>query len=377
MVGPDGALFPGTARTAIRQVGERRVGFFGVLATDSATLSAAGAGIRFTPVLAAARAAVDLLRREGAEVIVAVTHLSLDDDRALARQVPGIAAILGGHDHEPVALVEGDTLIVKSGADAHFLAVVELAARRTAKGVEVWPSSWRYESTRGVPPHPRLEPIVRRYRAQLATALVEPIGHTTVALDTRADAVRLRETAFGNLVADAMRASTRTDVALISGGSLRGNRTYAEGTALTRGDLLREMPFGNVVVVVELTGRELHRVLEHGVSRADQRAGRFLQVSGVRFELWRGEPLGRRVREVLVGGSPLEPDRRYRVATTEFMAAGGDGFAMLGRSKVILGPKRADLLVKAVESYIRAAGPAGVSPRVEGRIAEGVTTRSR
>ena len=114
--------------------------------------------------------------------------------------------------------------------------------------------------------------------ASSARISITSIGETATALDTRRASVRTGETAFGNLAADAMRIATRSDVALINGGGIRGDTTHPAGAKLTRKLVLTELPFGNRTVKLRLTGAAIRQVLEHGVSRSGRGAGRFPQV---------------------------------------------------------------------------------------------------
>jgi 2',3'-cyclic-nucleotide 2'-phosphodiesterase (5'-nucleotidase family) len=364
--GPDGKPFGGAVDTWVRKVGELRLGFFGVTTPEAASVSRTGE-LRFeAPQVAAARA-VRALRAEGVDAVIALSHLRLAEDLALVRAVRGIDLVLGGHDHEPIALVEQGTLIFKAGSDAHWLGAVDLAFSRGGKGVRVRVAGWRTRSTAGVAPHAALSVRVAALERKLGAALGTVVGRTAVPLDTRNDAVRTGESAFGNLVADAMRAAIGADVSLLNAGSIRGNRIYPAGAALTRGDLLRELPFGNLVVALSLTGAQVRAALENSVSRVEGKAGRFAQVSGLSFRYDRARPPGARVLEVRVGGAPLEAGRAYRVATTEFTAAGGDGYAFRAARRLV-GARSAALLVNVVVDHVVAQR--SVSPRVEGRIVE-------
>jgi 5'-nucleotidase/UDP-sugar diphosphatase len=118
--GADGKPFGGAVPTLLRQAGPIQVGLFGVLIPETAYLSSPGSEVTFTPVVPAAQEAVTALQQAGADVIIALTHLPIAEDRSLARQVPGIHLILGGHDHDPITWYEGATLIHKSGYDAHY-----------------------------------------------------------------------------------------------------------------------------------------------------------------------------------------------------------------------------------------------------------------
>ena len=157
-------------------------------------------------------------------------------------------------------------------------------------------------------------------------------------------------------------------MALTNGGGIRGDRTYAAGTTLTRKDVLTELPFGNVVVVLDITGAGLRAALEEGVSSVEDVAGRFPHVSGMTFSFDPKRPKGSRVLQVQVGGKPLDPAAIYRLATNEYMMAGGDGYASLTKGKPVIDASGGPLMATVVMDYIAAKGT--VSPAVEGRIVE-------
>jgi 2',3'-cyclic-nucleotide 2'-phosphodiesterase (5'-nucleotidase family) len=366
VLGPDGRPFGGAVATVMREAGGLRIGFAGVLTPDTAQLARAD-GVTFTPPAAALRAAVADLRRQGADIVVALTHLDLEDDRRLARDVPGLALLLGGHDHEAYSMLEGGALVLKAGQDALWLGVVEMEVERPANGgpARIVSLGWRFVPNVGVPPSPAIAPIVARVEAELNQALSAPLATLRAPLDSRTSVVRTREAALGNLIADALRAHFSADAALINGGGLRGNREYPVGHVFTRRDLLGEMPFGNTVMLLELTGAELLNVLEHGVAEVENVAGRFPQVSGLAFLYDPAAPAGQRIREATVGGQSLDPARRYRLATTDYLFGGGDGYAMLRRGRVLVDASGGPLLVNVSAEAIQQAG--GISALVEGR----------
>ena len=117
-----------------------------------------------------------------------------------------------------------------------------------------------------------------------------------------------------------MRESVQADVGLVNAGAIRGDRVYPAGP-LTRRLLLAMHPFGNVVVKLELPGRVLLATLTHAVSALPATAGRFPQVSGVKFDVDIHEPPPRLVN-VLVNGQPLDPDRTYTVALPDYLFSG-------------------------------------------------------
>ncbi len=369
VLGPDGMTAGGLIASRIIERGGFRIGFFGVITPETNILSSPGEDIAFAPVMETARKAIAQLEAEGAELIVALTHLGIARDRELAAKVEGIHVILGGHDHVPLAFHEGRVPIFKAGYDAHYLGVVDLhvewVERRGKKSLSVLPE-WRLVSTAWVAPDAQVQALVDKHNAMLEAELDVVIGRTAVALDSRRSRVRTTETNLGNLIAEAMRVGVGAEVGLTNGGGIRGDRTYAAGTELTRKDILSELPFGNTVVLMELAGADLLAALENGVAQVEDKAGRFPQIAGMILAYDPDAPAGGRVVEVEVGGTPLDPAKVYTVATNDYMAGGGDGYASLGNGKQLIDASGATLMATMVMDYIEAEGT--VTPEVDGRI---------
>jgi 2',3'-cyclic-nucleotide 2'-phosphodiesterase (5'-nucleotidase family) len=365
--GPDGQPFGGTKATLLKAAGGLSVGFVGVLTADTARLSQA-AGVVFDAELPALRQAVAALRAQGASLVVALTHLDLAEDRRAAHEVPGLDLILGGHDHEPSTLQEGRVLLVKAGSDARWLAKVRLTVQPPAEPgarAHVHSMGWEFIPNVRVEPSPRLAPMVAAIEARLNQDLSQPLARLEAPLDSRVAVVRQQEAAIGNLFADALRAHFDAQVALINGGGFRGNREYPTGYGFTRRDLLSEVPFGNAVTLLDLSGAELLQALENGLSEAEGESGRFPQVSGVRLTYSLAKPAGSRIEQVLVGDAPLDPARRYTLATTDYLAAGKDGYDVLHRARVRVDSSGGPLLVNVVAEAMTRSG---ARTAVEGRV---------
>jgi 2',3'-cyclic-nucleotide 2'-phosphodiesterase (5'-nucleotidase family) len=371
VLAPDGKPFGGMIATAVKQVGDYKIGFFGILTPETVTLASPGPNIAFTDVIETARAAVEALKAEGAEIIVAMTHLYIAEDRALASAVEGIHLVLGGHDHDPIMYYEGDVMIFKAGYDAHYLGIVTLDIA-TVDGdngpvITVLPA-WEVRPTAGVTPDPEIQAKVDLYNNALDQELNVVVGKTTTELDSRRSSVRTVETNLGDLIAEAIMAYVEADVAITNGGGIRGDTTYPAGTDLTRKMILAELPFGNVVVKLELKGSDILAALENGVSQVENVAGRFPQVAGLRFTWDPAEPPGARVLEAEIGGKPLDPDATYTVATNDYMAEGGDGYASFTAGTTLIDKSAGRLMATVVMDYVTAAGT--VSPTVDGRITQ-------
>ncbi len=371
VLGGDGDTFVGTKGVWTTEVGQYKVGFFGLLTPETSILSSVGDSVSFEEPIAAASAAVAALEEDGADVIIALTHMTIAEDRALAEGVDGIDVILGGHEHIPISFYSDGVLIVKSGTDSSFLGVVDLVIdeveRRGKTSVVTYPQ-WRMVSTRGVAPDPDVAVLVDGFNAELDDDLNVEIGKTETDLESVRASVRTKETTMGNLIADAIRAETGADVSLANGGGIRGDTVYEAGTVLTRRDILTELPFGNTTVIVELKGSDILAALENGVSRVEDVQGRFPQVSGMSFVFDAGKEAGSRIEEVMVGGVPLDLDKVYSLATNNYVLGGGDGYSSLANGNVLIDGDAGKLLATTVIDYVTNVGT--VAPTLDGRIVQ-------
>ena len=358
-----GQPFGGARATHVVERDGVAVGFFGLTVADTPQTSSPGPGVEFRDPIATARGAVANLRTGRRPIVVAVTHQDMPADERMAREVPGIHLVIGGHEHDPLENLVGETLITKAGADGVFVVRIDLQATRDGK---VLARQHRFiPITPELPEDPAMAALVARYQGRLSEALDVRVGETRVPLDARNAALRTSETNVGNLVTDVMRARLQADVALMNGGGIRGNQLVPAG-ALTRRDINALLPFLNVLVMLEVPGKVLLEVLERSVSVYPRESGGFLQVSGLSFVFDPARAPGQRVVRVVVGGEPLDPARRYKLATNSYTAGGGDGYAMLATAKPLVFPEDGPGLAETLLEAIERAGV--IAPATEGRI---------
>jgi len=348
----------------LRDVGGIRVAFIGLTTPETHVLSKGAAGLQFLDPIAAAKDVVAHARRAQADVIVALTHQDMADDKTLAAAVPEIDVILGGHEHDPLDARVGKTLILKTGSEAVALGRIDLLVSIGKEGRRVETKWELIPVTDEIPEKPDVAALVKRYEGSMAAELNAPAGTTTVPLDTRNEVVRVKESPVGNLIADLMREAMKADVALVNGGGIRGNSVTPAG-ALTRGDVLKILPFANKIVKLEVTGEALRAALENGLSQHEKIAGRFPHVSGLRYAFDPQKPAGSRLTSVVIGGKPLDPAARYSVATFEFLMGGGDGYTMLQQAKILVKPQNGPMDSDVILDRLK-AGP--IAPAVDGRI---------
>lgn len=363
----DDKPLPGHEDGRVVEAGPIKIGFIGLALENTPQISNTG-DLKFSPVMEALRRQAQVLKSQGADFLVAVAHTDRATDTAIVRSRL-VDVLLTGHDHDLAVAYDGRTVMVESNEEGYYVTAIDIAASVTGEGRErrvTWTPTFRVNDSRAVTPDPETLAIVTKYEADLSKELDVEIGVSRNELDSRSATVRSQEAAIGNLIADAIRASTGADVAITNGGGIRANKQYPAGARLTRRDVLTELPFGNATVMVEITGADIVAALENGVSQVEQRAGRFPQVSGMVVEVDAKRPAGSRVLSVSIGGKALDPATRYKVASNNFMMAGGDGYDALGRGRVLMGLTDGKLMASEVMAYVRRLGT--VDAKVEGRI---------
>lgn len=286
------------------------------------------AGMRLVPAAEALRRLMPELERIS-DLQLVLTHCGIEEDTELARSVPGIDAILGGHSHlrlEQPRVVAG-VPICHAGAHGRELGRLELtleppgapgAGEATGRGWRVRGFAYRLlplvrtaEAERRVPG--ALLVAERELREQVAGLEREVVG----ALEQRLGREHHADSALGGAVAEALRAAAAADLGAINSGGLRAD--LGPGP-VTRAQLITALPFGNPVVVLELRGSELLEVLAHNARAAATRSHGILQTAGVvcRYAV---EPEGSvRLLAAEVGGRPVDPERTYRLATNSYVA---------------------------------------------------------
>ena len=349
----------------VREFGGIKVGLFGVLTPDTARASKAGPDVEFRDPCETAKKTVPLMRAAGAQVIVALTHLTMSQDKEMARCAP-IDVIIGGHEHTVLQSLAGRTPIFKMGSDGRNLGRIDLNISGTTGALDS--IDWEViPVTSDIPEEPASAALAAEYEKTLSVELDQFVGRTSVALDARQETNRTQETNLGSFIADAYRKWAGADVALMNSGSVRSNTTFGPG-ALTKRDVLSILPFENHIVKVEVKGAILRAALEYGVSRVveDKEAGQFPQVSGLAFVFDERRPAGSRILSVTVAGRPLDDTKTYTLASNAYVIGGGDGYKMFRGARYLLEPEEGPVEATVLMDAIAAAKE--IAPRTDGRI---------
>jgi 5'-nucleotidase len=350
----------------VREFQGVKVAIFGLTLEETAVTSRPGPDVQFLNPCDTARKLVAEIHERGIKTVVALTHLSMSEDKEVAR-CADIDVIIGGHEHTLLESASGGAPIFKMTADARELGQIDLNISKDTGAVES--IDWRIiPVTDQTLNDPQFAALNTKYGA-LIKDLATPVGRTNVPLEARSAVGRNQETNLGDFIADAFRTATGADVGLMNGGSIRADEIIAAGP-LTKRDILSILPFKNKVVKVELSGATLREALEHGVARSaeDAEPGRFPQVSGIRFTFDARQPAGSRIVDLSINGKPLDPKRNYTLAAPDYVAIdGGDGYAMFKSARVLIPKDRAQFDSDVITAAI-AAKKKIIAPKTDGRI---------
>ncbi|MFT7486071.1 MAG: 5'-nucleotidase/UDP-sugar diphosphatase [Candidatus Paceibacteria bacterium] len=310
------------------QVGEMRVAIVGLLTPSTPSITHRDASELHFQSPADALAQVKSELESKVDWILPITHLGVTGDRRLAKAHPDLGLIVGGHSHTYLkqGVEQGKTLIVQSGSKASALGRVDLWF--DSDTWELLESKSQMVDLLGEPSaENRNEPLdelcaelVARSEREM-NVVVGQLGQPLVR-----NFKRTQSSPGGNLIVDAMRSALDADIAFQNRGGIRCDLKQGE---VTRRGLFELLPFGNHLVLLEVSGADLRACLRASVEGT---AHTGLEVSGMRV-LWSQEEGGYRLEGLEIAGEKLDPTRKYKLATNNFLAGGGDGYDILKKQK--------------------------------------------
>jgi len=310
-------MFPKVSERVIETFGKGgsivRVGFFGLTIPSNPKDY-----VRYADILQSAEREVKALR-PNVDVLIAITHLSYEDDLRLAEAFPEIDMIIGGHEHEHHRLEIG-TLpgVYKADANARTVFVHDFAFNPKTRKLRVQSKLQRLTADiaedRTV--KAEVDKWVRIAFDGFRKEGFEPtnkVADVTEPLDGREASVRNQPTNLAKIIAEGMLAAAPgTELAIFNGGSIRTDDVIPPGP-LTEYDVIRVLPFGGKIWSVEMKGSLLLRALDQGL--ANKGTGGYLQTVGVSMGTdgtW------------MMGSTPLDPEKTYRVAINDFLLTGNE-----------------------------------------------------
>ena len=338
-------------------------------------------------------------RAAGAQMIVALLHQGWQENVAgkpvgrlveLADTIKGADVVFGGDSHLNYSSISANGALVgqtiNAGQQYNRVQVCINTTSDRMRGASL--ELVRRADIATLTPNADVAALVKKYKDQLSSKLDVKIGQVNgiFAQGGSPQVQRAGEAAIGNFTADALRKKYGTDFAYINGGGIRDkfpassytpadksfNRPGTDKVApydVTLGDAIAVYPFGNTVGVTEVTGANLWKALENGVSNWPG-DGRFPQISGFKFTFDTSKPVGSRVQEVMKsdGTAIAKDDKVYTIAVPDFMIYGGDGYVgVFSPSKAKLRDLLVDVFVEAVRAGVASGKPLEI-PTLDGRI---------
>lgn len=341
------------------------------------------------PIATAKELAADL-RARGAEVVIGLTHLNVADDKDLLETLgaDGPDLILGGHDHEAMAIEAGGRWLFKADADARTAVVVRLTLAPDGR-LTVGHELRHLNDAAGLPPDSAVQAQIKdwlqRHEQAFCGKTGEPMGclekvegHTRVRLVAEENRIRGSETNLGDWIADRMVAafaSCGAQGAFINSGSLRLNQDLAPG-AITRRSIEELFAYATPVHLIRIDGSTLEQVTDHAV-RGWPGSGSWLQIAGFAYA---HDQQGRDAKNLTLfapgGDRPVDPAEPLLLVVGDYMvnpkAGDQDGYDMLSLGQVVkdCAADGKDLKEIVLEG-LAAAEPDGIAPVADGRICQG------
>lgn len=367
----------------IKEFDGLKVAIFGLTMEETKVLALPGpiADLEVRSVIETAQELVPKLKAE-ADLVIALTHIGFYEtsgagyrtpgDLKLAKEVPGIDVILGGQSgtvlEEPE--IVGNTMIAHAGEFGLYIGRLDLTIDTDAgeiqkhtyrlipvnlkKRVTYQDNSYYMFVDNGYVEDPAVLEFIQPYLERTDELLAQPVGEALVELVGEKQIIRSQETNLANLVNDAMRAKLGAEIFFCNSGGIRAS---IKPGPITYRDILTVLPFGNSLVLLDMTGAQIMDVLNYAATIKPGNGG-FLHTSGLTWTNNKGIP-----EDVMIGNAPIELDRMYKVGTHNFLAAGGDGYTMF---KDLPQYDTGFVDASVLREYIMKAGK--VAPKVEGRL---------
>lgn len=369
----------------VLEVGGQKIGIVGAVANDTAELATPGPNITIAEDVAKISEQVRKLKQDGVDKIIALTHVGYPRDLEFIAKIPDVDVVVGGHSHTLLSntdqKAEGPYPTLVDNPGGYKVPVVQAGQYSKYLGdlKVVFDDNGVVKESKGDPilvdssfkPDEATLKRIDELKAPIEALKAKVVGTSEGPIEGDRKICRVKECSMGNLVADATLARVKDQGVTIAFANSGGLRSSIDGGDVSMGEVLTVLPFQNTVATFQLKGEDIRAALENGVSQIDDGAGRFMQVSGMKYSFDRSKPAGSRVVSVEVKEGdafvPLDPAKTYIVAANNYVRTGGDGFKVFA-TKAINAYDFGPNLEEAVAAYITANSP--YKPYTDGRIAE-------
>ncbi len=346
----DGLFVP----SIIKEVGGKKIGFIGVNLNPAGMIVEENyKGVKYTDALDAANAEAKKLKNEGADIIIAVTHIGYDNendysDLKLAATSKDIDIIIGGHSHSVVSPTSKDTKWRVPNANGDTISVLQTGSSGVNLGEIDINLTTKEVTARLIPVDSRLDSKIDPKFAALITPYKESVDSMrSMEIGVSPYDYDRKSPEMLNLLSDFVKVrgseicGKPADLSIMNKGGIRNNLDKGD---ITKGEIIDIAPFDNSIVVIELKGSDL---LENFKIMAAQEGN---GVSGNVKVLY--DPDNFELNSATIDGKPIDPDKKYRIATIDYLAKGNDYMTPLKRGVTLATSK--EVLYKILIDYINA-----------------------
>ncbi|CAN7550476.1 bifunctional metallophosphatase/5'-nucleotidase [Massilia sp. LjRoot122] len=363
----------------IEEVKGIKVGLVGAVLQDtrSVVMASGIAGLSFGDEAEAINRAIPEMRRQGADVIVALVHeggTTKDHPTqpgcsnltgpivGIVRKLdPSIRLVISGHSHQSyLCKVDGRT-VTQASSYGHMLTRIGMKVQKGAGAVGEIKVENVLMKQGDYPADDKMAAFIAKLKDSSRVALNRPVARLASAPVLRKQN-EAGEAPLGNLIADAVLAATRNlgaRIGFMNEGGIRKDLEAGPDKVAAFGQTQAVLPFGNTLVVMDLSGAQIRALLERQWKEGSSSAS-MLQVSqGFSYTWDEKRPVGSRVTGITLDGKPLEDGKTYRIVANNFLAEGGDNFPEFGKGTNRLETGLLDL--DAFTDYLRNTEGQGAS----------------
>ncbi|MEG0472192.1 MAG: 5'-nucleotidase C-terminal domain-containing protein [Solibacillus sp.] len=364
----------------VKEINGEKVGIFGLTTEETETVSSPGK-VTFENYIKEAEKAVKAFEGMGVNKIIALTHIGFDDsaeidnDQILAKTVPGIDIIVGGHSHtkldKPVIVntntvgeKKDSTIIVQANEQANYLGTLNVefdeqgvVVAHEGQLIDVAKLAADVKGTEMLTKYKEKVDVIAS--KEIGVTLKEPLTNPRLKTTEDTASVRNSETALGNIITDGMLAKAKSFtgknvvMALQNGGGIRSDIPAGK---VTLGQAITVLPFTNTLAVMDITGADLIEAFEFSVRQAPKENGGFLHIAGAQLVFDSSKEVGSRVVSLKYYDEKtktyvdIKADETYTVATNAFTARGGDDYEVF--KKIYDAGKVQDLGLSDYENFV-------------------------
>jgi 5'-nucleotidase len=369
----------------VLDVGGQKVGIVGAVTNDTAEISSPGDNVLIGIDVDTITTAVQDLKKQGVDKIIALTHVGYPRDLAVIAKIPDVDVVVGGHSHSLLSntdeKAEGPYPTMVDNPGGYKVPVVQAGSYSKYLGdlVVTFDDSGVVKSAKGDPilidskikPDEAVLARIKELGKPIEELKTKIIGKTDAPIDGSRESCRARECEMGDLVTDAMLDRVKgqgVTIAITNGGGLRASIDAGD---VSMGEAITVLPFQNTLSTFQIKGADIVAALENGVSQIEEGGGRFPQVAGLKFAFDRSKPVGSRISNVEVKEGEafvaLDPAKAYNVVSNNYMRNGGDGYSIF-KTKAENAYDYGPGLETVLADYLAAHNP--YKPMTDGRITE-------